>query len=120
MTQIQILNDWIQDAVLVGFFASLLFPFVGLYFPWWRHQFGWNLIAFDGAITIALFPAFLHRVFGVPLIGLGYMYTVAVALTAIPVIVAWRAIVLYQAQRAGAMRERRTRIDQEEKELDKD
>jgi len=102
VTQLQFLNDWIQDAVFIGFLSAVLFPFVGIYFPWWRHAFGWNLIAFDLAIGIALFPAFLHRVFGVSTTGLVYIYIVAAALTVIPLIVIWRAYVLYIEQKKGA------------------
>ena len=111
MTQFQFLTDWIQDAIFAGFLAAALFPFVGIYFPWWRHEFGWNLIAFDLAIGIALLPAFLHRVFGVPVTGLVYTYVVAIALTSIPVILIWRAYVLYREQKAGAREvERRRQI----------
>ena len=109
MTQVQFLNDWIQDAVFVGFLATVLFPFTGIYFPWWRHAFGWNMVLFDLALSIALLPAFLHRVFGLQVTGFAYMYIVVAALTAIPCIVTWRAWVLYRVQRAGAQRAREER-----------
>lgn len=109
MTQLQFLNDWIQDAVFLGFLVTLLFPFTGIYFPWWRHAFGWNMVLFDVALGIALFPAFIHRVFGVAVTGISYLYIVAIALTAVPLIVIWRAWVLYVEQRRGAKRIREAR-----------
>jgi heme exporter protein D len=120
VTQLQFLNDWIQDAVFIGFLSAALFPLVGIYFPWWRHAFGWNLIAFDFAVAVALFPAFLHRVFGVPVAGLFYIYVVAVALTLVPIIVVWRAHVLYQEQKRGAEEVARQRLIRQSQQEDKD
>lgn len=106
MTQFQFLTDWIQDAVIGGFVASLLFPLVGIFYPWWRNSLGWNLISFDAAIAVALLPAFLHKVFGLMPVGIEFLYIEAFALTAVPLIVLWRTVILWRAQVKGAVAER--------------
>jgi hypothetical protein len=108
MTMLQFLTDWIQDAVLAGFIVSFFFPIViALYWRWWQHEFGWNVVALEWSIAIALFPAFLHRVFGVSLTSVWYQWTIAVALTLIPVILIWRAWAIYKVQKDGSSRRER-------------
>jgi len=106
MSQMQFLGDWIQDVVLAGFVSAFLFFATSLFYPWWKSEFGWNVMALDVAIGLALTPAFLHRVFNVPVTSIWFLYVEAAALSAVPVIVAWRIWVFYKIQRAGASERR--------------
>ena len=119
MTQAQFLADWIQDVVLIGFVAAVLFPVAAAFIlPWWRHAFGLNMIALDLALGIALFPAVLHRVFGVSLTSIAYTYVIAISLTIVPIVIVWRFWVIYKTQRAGARLRRMQQLHQEDKSDD--
>jgi hypothetical protein len=111
MSALQFWGDWVQVAVLVAFFVSALFPVaVAVFWPWWDHALGWNIVSLDSAVAVALFPAFLRRI-GVNLTPLEILVVSALSITVVPIIIAWRAVVIYNAQKAGAVaaREREAR-----------
>lgn len=103
MTQFQFLADWIEDAIIIAFVCAILFPAIGFIYRWWDSSFGWNMIVFDFAVGLALFPAFLHRVFNVNATSYAFLYIEALSITAVPVIVLWRVWAIYGIQRAGAV-----------------
>jgi len=77
----------------VGFIAA-----VSVFWGWWRSQLGWSIIAKALALAVAVFPAMLMYWSGFH--APHWLLWVAVyALWAIPPILAWRAIVIWQAQR---------------------
>ena len=112
MTEGQLLVDVINDGVIVAFLAALLFPLIGLrgirlprgryvkigYWPWWKNEFGWNVIAFDFTVSVALFPAILHRVFGVNVTSYIFGWTEAVSIWLIPATILWRAVAIWHTQ----------------------
>lgn len=109
MTQLQFLNDWVADAAPVAFWTCLLWPaLVRLIWPWNRHQWGWNMIIKTELIALALLGTVLHREFGVtnPYV---LLWTVALAVTAIPLVVGWRTWIIWRGQRDGALRDRQLR-----------
>jgi cation transport ATPase len=111
MNGLQFWNDWLQIAVLVAFFVAVLFPaVVPIFWPWWRHAIGWNIVSMDLAVGIALFPAFLRRI-GIVLSPLTMLVLASVSITVVPIIIVGRGFVLYRAQKAGAVaaREREAR-----------
>lgn len=90
------------DSVLVNvaFFASVLFtPVVSAFWPWWREWWGQNIVLLELCISGTLFGSFLYTDFGVDSDAL--MWVTSVFLTAIPVIIVWRAAMIWHAQRAG-------------------
>jgi hypothetical protein len=111
VTQAQFLLDWANDAIIPAFLVSLLFPvIVAPYYRWWSNEFGWNLSIKSWVIAIALLPSFVHRVFGVPVNVLAFMYMVVVAITTIPIVLIWRAWAIYKTQRAGAITSREREV----------
>lgn len=107
MTQLQFLLDWIQYAVVVAFCVSLILPFASMSFwKWWRDSFGINLNLKDFAVALALLAAFLHYVFGINPMETWFKWLQAVAITAIPVVLVWRFIIIYREQRRGAIQDR--------------
>ena len=91
----------VQIAVEAIFYSSALFvAVVSLYFPWWRSQLGWTIIAKTLALAVAVFPAMLTYWLGVRVTGWLAWVSVA-ALWTIPPILAWRALVIWRVQRTG-------------------
>lgn len=83
------------------FYASLAFPaVVALYWPWWRSQLGWSITAKSLALAIAILPAMSYYWFG----GRAPSWLVDLSLAGlwcVPVILAWRVLVLWRVQRQG-------------------
>ena len=89
------------------FYTSLLFTVaVSTFWPWWRSQLGWSIIAKSLALTVAVLPAMIAYWFGPAIYArnpwLGWLSIGAMA--TIPAILAWRAWVLWQVQRKGTHR----------------
>lgn len=108
MTQEQLLID--AGAVLanVTFFVSLLFPVVtAFYWRWWDSAWGRNIVSLELGIAVTLLPAVLFRDFGIDSLALRWVQVTALA--TVPLIVAWRVVMIWLAQRSGALHGRRLR-----------
>lgn len=106
MTQLQFLADWASYAAGVAFWVCALWPaLIAWFWPWWRHQWGLNMVIKTELIAFALLSTVLHREFGVADTFVLLWVTVA-AVTLIPVVVVWRTILIWQGQRDGALRDR--------------
>jgi hypothetical protein len=104
LTQLQFLTDWANDAVPVAFWACALWPaLVAWFWPWWQHQWGWNMVIKTELIAVALLASVLRREFGVQNVYV-LAWTVVAAVTLIPVVIAWRTVLIWRAQRDGARR----------------
>lgn len=84
------------------FYSALGFVIVvSVWWPWWKSQLGWSIIAKSLALAVAVLPAMITYWFGpgvykeVPWLG----WVAIAALWVIPPILAWRAVVIWQAQR---------------------
>lgn len=110
MTQEQFLADagmWLAN---VTFFTSLAFPLAtAVFWPWWASWWGRNIVSLELGIAVTLLPAVLFRDFGVDSLVLRWVQ--AAALATVPLIVVWRAVMIWQTQRAGALGGRRLRDD---------
>ena len=106
MTQLHVLRDCAQAAAGVAFWTCLLWPAVtATFWPWWRDQWGWNMVIKTEMIALALLAGVAHMEFGLPL-GYPLLWTEVVAVTAIPVVLAWRTWIIWRTQRDGALRDR--------------
>ena len=91
-----------QIAVQGVFYSALGFvAAVSFFWPWWKSQLGWSIAAKSLAIAIAVFPTVLYDWFGARVYTedpwLGWVTVAALAL--IPPILAWRAVIIWQAQK---------------------
>ena len=94
-------QQWAIEAI---FYSSVLFvAAVSTFWPWWKSQLGWSIIAKTAALTIAVVPAMLYYWLGHRPPGWLNWLSVA-ALWTIPLILAWRGWVLWQVQRKGTHR----------------
>ena len=88
-------------AVEAIFYTSVGFVVaVSLVWPWWKSQLGWTIVAKTLALIIAVFPAMLTYWFGRQLPAWADWLSI-LALWAIPPILVWRAVVIWQMQRQG-------------------
>ena len=84
------------------FYAALGFvAVVSVFWPWWKSALGWSIIAKSLALGIAVLPAMLAYWFGMGVYQRApWLQWVAIgALWLVPPILAWRAVVIWQAQR---------------------
>jgi hypothetical protein len=97
-----------QDAARIAieaiFYTSILFTAaVSMFWPWWRSQLGWSIIAKSFALAVAVLPAMIAYWFGTAVYArnpwLGWLSIAAMA--TIPLILVWRAAVLWHVQRAA-------------------
>lgn len=90
-----------QIAIEGIFYSGVAFIIaVSLFWPWWKSQLGWTIIAKTVTLSLAVLPAMLMYWFGIGT-PRWLMYVSILALWAIPPILAWRAIVLWRVQRHG-------------------
>lgn len=90
-----------EIAVQAIFFSAVGFvAVVSLFWPWWRSGLGWSICAKSLALAVAVFPAMLGYWFGHRLERIVWLqWMVIAALWLIPPILAWRVVVIWQAQR---------------------
>lgn len=109
MTQESILRDVASYGVQAGFWAAMAFPVVTAFFwSWWQHLWGWTIVALDLAIAMVLLGAVLVIEFGLQPVdetGLVLFWVEAIALCLVPVIIVWRAVLIYMTQRRGRREE---------------
>lgn len=104
MTQEQLLAEVGGVLANVTFFTSLLFPVVTAFFwPWWASAWGRNIVSLELGIAVTLLPAVLYRDFGTDSLALRWVQVAALA--TVPLIVIWRVVMIWRAQRAGALQD---------------
>lgn len=89
-----------QLVLQVTFFCC--WGFIGVtsfYWPWWQNQVGWSITLKSAAIGLALLPAMMHEWFGADQRQPFMEWLAVAALAAIPLILIWRAVVIYRIQR---------------------
>src|ERR1700760_2009993 len=102
MNQAQLVADVINWGINIAFVITLAFPIgVRPFWNWTDSDWGWNIIAFDSVVSLALLPAWLHLTIGINPSGLGFLWVEAGSIWSIPVIVIWRAWIIYNVQRHG-------------------
>jgi hypothetical protein len=108
VTQGQLIIDSINDGVNVAFIVTLLFPLVGLprigrlklgFWPWYKSDWGWNMVAFDACVSLALLPIWAHRALNLDSNSYFFGWMEAASIWLIPAIVLWRVFLIWQAQR---------------------
>jgi hypothetical protein len=109
--QLGVLHQVASIGTQAGFWAGLLFPAVtAVYWPWWRHWWGWTIVVLDMAIVLALLGSILVLEFGLhPGSTPGHVlaWTEAFALCLVPAVIVWRAVLVFITQRGegpGAVR----------------
>lgn len=105
MTQLQFLAEFGQWASVAAFVTGVLFPLVGLYWPWWETWLGRNLVYFDYVVALALLPLFLHYVFDLTTRTLYFAWIQTLSIGFVPLLIVWRAALIYREQRRGSVRE---------------
>ena len=91
--------------IQVIFYSGFAAPAVmATFWPWWRSELGWSIVAKTLALTLALLPAMLIYWFGFNTFtdSRAMQWFSICALAAVPVIVWWRVWVIFKAQRDGA------------------
>ena len=100
MDQKQIAIDLINWGVDFAFLIPFLFPaYIRLIWAWEKDEWGWNIVLLDLAVSLAILPSFGHRVFGVNVSRIFFIWLVACSIWLIPIIVVWRSIMIWKKQR---------------------
>lgn len=111
MTEAHVLLLVEEIAIQAAFWASCLFPVVtALFWPWWESEWGWNIIALEIAIAVTLLPDIMIIEFGMKpgsTPGHALLWTSAISLCLVTVVIVWRAVVIFRSQRAGLRRDRK-------------
>lgn len=94
---IKILGEW---GVNAAFIIPFLFPFVvRLYWDWTKSSWGWNIVTLELAIALALIRSFLVVDFNISRGAIWFEWLTVVSLWAIPIIIVWRAYIIWHRQR---------------------
>lgn len=102
MTQAHLLLDLDVAAVWAAWTAAVLFPFVtGFYWPWWRSEWGWNIITLEIGLALAVTPAWLHYVFGLQATSFPFRWFQVAAIFFIAFVIIWRAVLIWRTQRTA-------------------
>ena len=91
-----------QIAVRALFWSVIGFVIaVSTFWPWWKSQLGWSIVAKSLALAIAVLPAMLVYWFGPAVYADApwLQWVSVIGLWLVPPILAWRALVIWQAQR---------------------
>jgi hypothetical protein len=100
MTQVQQVLNIINWGINVAFIVTLLFPIgVRPFWNWMTSDWGWNIVTFDSIVALALLPTWLHHTLGINASTLLFLYIEAVSIWSVPIVVLWRAWIIYNAQR---------------------
>ena len=87
------------------FYSGFAAPAVmATFWPWWRSELGWSIVAKTFALSLALLPAMLLYWLGPTTFTTSSAlrwFSIA-ALGAVPLIVWWRVWVIYRFQRDGS------------------
>lgn len=102
MIQDQLVLNLIDWGANVAFLVTFAFPFViRVIWAWEKHDWGWNIMSFDACVSSALFPYFIHGMFGVNVGTTFFYWSEIVSIWLIPVVVFWRSILIYRKQRGN-------------------
>lgn len=97
----QPLVDAVEWAVNLAFWGAVLFPAaVGLIWPWWRDWWGQNMVALDLCVAGTTLGLVLRYDWGVKSVSLAWVDVVSLSLSF--VVIAWRAVMIFRAQRSSA------------------
>ena len=101
MTQAQFLADASKWVIQLAFWSSLAFPvWYSIWAPWWRSSIGRAIVALDSAIALATGPATIGLIFGASVVASPvFSWTTIFAFGCIPVITAWRMVIVFRVQR---------------------
>lgn len=100
MTQEQLIADLVNWGINAAFLFPFLFPaVVRLYWAWEKSDWGWNIVALDLAVALALLPIFVNHVFNVSVTGYFFGWLEVSSIWLIPVIIVWRMIIIWRNQR---------------------
>lgn len=106
MTQVQVALDCINWGINVAFVITMLFPIgVRPFWNWADSDWGWNIITFDAIVALALLPTWLHHTIGINGGTFIFLWIEAGSIWAVPVVVLWRAWIIYQVQRHREQKE---------------
>ena len=95
----RVADDAGQYVVLSAFAASLMFVLVcSLAWKWWRTVWGRTSVAISAALSVALFPAVLHRLWSVNTDTSWFAWYYAASLGAVTLIEVWRTVAVVRAQ----------------------
>jgi hypothetical protein len=121
MTQIHFLTDWGTWAEGVAFWVCFLWPaLILLFWPWYKDEWGWNMVAKTEMIALALLGITLHNELGVRY-GTPLLTWIGVtAVTLIPVIIAWRTLIIIGNQRRGTVRDAPEQLHRTDSDPDPD
>ena len=87
--------------------ASIVFLLgVSWIFPWWQSMAGRAMVTIDAALFVALFPAFLHFVFGLNTETDFFVWYYGASLWIVAIVTIARLVTLYLVQRNGERSER--------------
>lgn len=85
----------------VAFITSVLFtPVVSVFWPWWDEPWGQNIVVLELCIAGSLLSSWLFIDFGIN--ALVFQWFTAACLTLVPLIIAWRMMLIWKAQRLAA------------------
>ena len=99
MTQIAFLTDWARDVVGVTFWVCVAFPLVvSFVWPWWKSEWGWNIILLEAAIALTLLRGVLISEFGFAFGSLPLLWVAVLSLTLVPIVVVWRGFLIIRTQ----------------------
>jgi hypothetical protein len=106
----QPLIDAVQWAVNLSFWSSLVFlVFTTAIWPWWKDWWGQSMMAFDLCISGAVFPSLLSVDWSVH--GTGRLWVTVVFLLLVPVVIGWRTVMIFRAQRLPGKTDKVTEAD---------
>jgi hypothetical protein len=93
-----------EIATLSAFFACVLFVIVyTAVAPWWRTPMGRNIVSLDLVTALALLPSALHWIFSITVyFSEWYAWFSYSAVGLVPVVIAWRAVILVRLQLRAA------------------
>lgn len=101
MTQAHLIRDLDEYAVWFSFLMSVFFtPVVSLFWPWWKHAWGINIVTLELVIAFALLPAWLNIAFGLrqsELYVFSWIQLLSVA--TVGIVIAWRLVLIWNDQR---------------------
>lgn len=106
MTQLQVLIDLSRIALNVIFWSCVAFPLIGIFWPWWRSSWGWNIVSLEIALALAVMGSVLQIDFGLRSDHLlSFFWITTASLCLVPVIVVWRAVMILREQYHEARRD---------------
>lgn len=105
MGQALALADAFSIIVVVTFWVCLVFPVItGLFWKWWQTDFGWSYQAKVILLSLVLSGPAVHRMFGVPLDSVGYLWYLVISFGLVTPVLFWRMWVLWSTQRGERSR----------------